>query len=292
MKPMILVVEDKEDILLNLKITLEFNEFNVTTARDGVEALENLSKLEKPPNLILSDIMMPRMNGYDFFEEVSKNPLWNSIPFIFLTAKTSPDEVRFGKMLGVDDYIKKPFKEEDLLASISGKLAKSEKVKSINKKIEEYYSALKLDFIPSIDEKEKKSIILLLVIWDDKVGPELKISYPHQIQLPVPLAKVGFQLFNSVSSIYGQSEIQEAEGILIDIKNIQKQGYIYFNAIPNLEIRGFEQPFMLGVITSQISYFESLKIKEVLQEISIEIKECRQWNIEKYWEQISNLLST
>ena len=128
LKPIVLLVEDNVDLLYNLRITLEFNEYEVLTAKNGLEAIELLQRQKDLPHLIVSDIMMPQMDGYDFFKTVSENPLWSSIPFIFLTALTSSKEIRFGKMLGVDDYILKPFKEDDLLASIAGKIARSQKV--------------------------------------------------------------------------------------------------------------------------------------------------------------------
>ncbi|MHA1839995.1 MAG: response regulator, partial [Candidatus Ranarchaeia archaeon] len=64
MKHLILVVDDNRDILYNLKMLLEFNDYEVATARDGDEALKVLESLPRPPDLILSDIMMPRLNGY------------------------------------------------------------------------------------------------------------------------------------------------------------------------------------------------------------------------------------
>ena len=114
MKPLILVIDDYQDILDNLKMILSLNNFEVITSKNGKEALETLLTLKTLPEVIISDIMMPEMNGYDFFKTVSESPKWNRTPFLFLTARTSPTDVRFGKMLGVDDYLTKPFKKEDL----------------------------------------------------------------------------------------------------------------------------------------------------------------------------------
>ncbi|MFW9972714.1 MAG: PleD family two-component system response regulator, partial [Candidatus Odinarchaeota archaeon] len=135
MKPLILVVDDNKDILLNIRITLEQNNFEVITSSNAQDALNILSKTVKIPDVIVSDIMMPIIDGYDFFRKVSSSLKWSRIPFIFLTAKSSPEDVRFGKILGVDDYITKPFEEEDLLAIIKGKVHRKETIDSINKKI-------------------------------------------------------------------------------------------------------------------------------------------------------------
>ena len=77
MKPLILVVEDNDDILLNIKLTLEFNNFDVITANNGKEGLKVLNDQKKVPEIIISDIMMPEMDGYDFFKSVSDNPIWS-----------------------------------------------------------------------------------------------------------------------------------------------------------------------------------------------------------------------
>ena len=74
MKPIILIVEDNDDILLNIKLTLEFNDYEVITANNGKKGLKVLSEQKKLPEIIVSDIMMPEMDGYDFFQAVSDNP--------------------------------------------------------------------------------------------------------------------------------------------------------------------------------------------------------------------------
>ena len=70
MKPLILVVEDNKDILFSIKLILEENGFQVITAENGEKALKLLNELEAPPEVIISDIMMPKMNGYDFFKAI------------------------------------------------------------------------------------------------------------------------------------------------------------------------------------------------------------------------------
>ena len=123
-KDVILVVEDYEAILFNLRLLLELQDYEVLTAKNGREALEVLNNSIKRPDLIISDILMPEMDGYDLLEKVSNNPKWNMIPFIFLSAKASPDEIRQGKLLGVDDYLTKPIDEELLLSLIKNKIHK------------------------------------------------------------------------------------------------------------------------------------------------------------------------
>ncbi len=117
---LILVVEDDAALLDGLRDMLELAGYGVATARNGVEGLAALE--QSIPDLIVSDINMPRMNGYQFYGAVRAHPEWVSLPFIFLTAKSEKADVRRGKMLGADDYITKPFEEADLLVAVQAKL--------------------------------------------------------------------------------------------------------------------------------------------------------------------------
>ena len=116
----ILVVEDDTALLEGLRDILELSGFAVLTARHGLEGLAVLQS--RVPDLIVSDINMPRMDGYQFYDRVRAQSEWVSVPFIFLTAKSEKLDVRRGKSLGADDYITKPFEEADLLVAVQAKL--------------------------------------------------------------------------------------------------------------------------------------------------------------------------
>jgi len=111
---------------------LQHNECRVLTAENGIDALEKLKGVDELPDLIVSDIMMPKMDGYDFFKTLSESAVYCNIPFIFLTALDSPEDIRLGKMIGADDYLTKPINEDDLLATIAGKILRNKKNKRIN----------------------------------------------------------------------------------------------------------------------------------------------------------------
>ncbi len=119
----ILVVDDQTLLLEGLRLTLEAAGYRVLTASDGVEALSVLES--QPVDLILADIAMPRMNGYQLHECVVQNPQWVTIPFLFLTARALDSDVRYGKALGVDDYLIKPIESDDLVAAVRGKLRRA-----------------------------------------------------------------------------------------------------------------------------------------------------------------------
>ncbi len=292
MKPLILVVDDNIDILFNIKLILEANGFQAITAENGEEALRILSEQKYSPEVIISDIMMPKMDGYQFFKAIFDDVRFNRIPFIFLSAKSSPEEIRFGKMLGVDDYLTKPFNEEDLIAIVGGKLARNKKIHSINRKIEELLLASNLAGKSSITEDEIGSVYLIVVVWDDRIGPELKYYYPKDDKLPISIRDIGTQLFQATVSIYGNADIGQAEGLLLNIENIKMFGYILFDSYKDKTVRAGERQYMIGVIAPKLNYFESFEIKEIFKKISLKLKKKEKWDIKNYWEQVSNVLTT
>ncbi|MBN1680085.1 MAG: response regulator [Anaerolineae bacterium] len=121
-KATILVVEDDMHLMEGIRDILELNGYVVLTATNGVSGLEKLEQQAIPPDLIVSDIMMPRMDGYDFFEAVRSVEDWVTVPFIFLTAKGERDDIHRGKRMGAEDYVVKPFDAEELLVAVSAKL--------------------------------------------------------------------------------------------------------------------------------------------------------------------------
>jgi two-component system response regulator VanR len=125
----ILVVDDQPEILDNLELLLEAEGFQVLTARDGIEALALLQS--HPVDLILADIAMPRMNGYQLHERVRENPQWVAVPFLFLTARALDSDIRYGKELGVDGYLTKPIQPEDLLATVQGRLRRAQQLAQV-----------------------------------------------------------------------------------------------------------------------------------------------------------------
>jgi DNA-binding response OmpR family regulator len=120
-KPRILAVDDEPNILLSLEYILEAEGYEVFTARDGEEALEMTEKIR--PDLILLDVAMPRMDGYEVCRLLRKKEDLAAIKVVMLTAKGQPLEKRKGLELGADEYITKPFGAQDLLDRIREALA-------------------------------------------------------------------------------------------------------------------------------------------------------------------------
>lgn len=118
----ILCIEDEKSVRTSLRDLLENSGYDVVTADNGKDAVKLIHLIT--PDLILCDIMLPGMNGYKILENTLLNKNTRNIPFLFLTAKSKMQDLRLGMNMGADDYIVKPFKAGDLLASISARLHK------------------------------------------------------------------------------------------------------------------------------------------------------------------------
>lgn len=108
----ILVIEDNEEILDNVTELLELGGYQVVQAKNGLQGIA--LAIQKKPDLILCDIMMPEANGHQVFNELKKNTSTANIPFVFLTASAEKKEVELGLGIGANAYIKKPFDPYEL----------------------------------------------------------------------------------------------------------------------------------------------------------------------------------
>ena len=115
MKKTILIVDDEQDILDLLSYNLSKEGYNIVTAYNGSDAL---LKINPNIDLILLDVMMPKINGYEVCESIKKNLTYSQIPIIFLTAKSSTDDEYEGLIRGAEDYIVKPISIKNLLLRI------------------------------------------------------------------------------------------------------------------------------------------------------------------------------
>jgi len=114
----LLIVEDNPNVLELLEVTLRFKGYPVITARNGQEALEKIAR--ERPALVITDILMPRMDGYALAHNLRKNPLTIQIPIIFISATyITPEDKAFALSLGAVRFIEKPIDTEDFLLTIA-----------------------------------------------------------------------------------------------------------------------------------------------------------------------------
>lgn len=128
MNEKILVVDDEAAIVDLIKMELDFEGYQVETAYDGQEAIEKAQSFE--PDLIVLDIMLPKVNGYDVCKTLT--PMMD-VPIILLTAKTDIIDKVLGLELGADDYLTKPFDNRELLARIKAHLRRATKAPAAKK---------------------------------------------------------------------------------------------------------------------------------------------------------------
>jgi len=285
-KPKILVVEDNSDLLFNIELILKSNKYHPLLAKNGKDALKILSQLEDPPDIIISDILMPQLDGYEFFKEVASSPRWNSIPFIFLSAKSSPEDIRLGKLLGADDYITKPFDEKDLLAVISGKIARINRAKLLNSILEDTPDLKKAEKI----SRKEDNLYILIALWDDKYGPKIVNIYPKEKEIEVSLDQLANQLFSASISIYGHEKITKSEDLLLNLTNLKRDAYLLFDSYPDKKERFGEKQYMIAALAPRINFFHSLEIRKIFNKISKSIKEKTNYALAPNWDSINRVL--
>ncbi|RMH69762.1 MAG: hybrid sensor histidine kinase/response regulator [Gemmatimonadetes bacterium] len=124
----ILLIEDEATIRENVATMLEVSGYEAIEADNGLDGWKRIQ--EDPPDLIICDIMMPGMSGYDVLSAVQADPVLAQIPFIFLTAKTDRNHWRRGIEMGADDYLMKPFSGKELIAAIEARFTKVDTFRS------------------------------------------------------------------------------------------------------------------------------------------------------------------
>ncbi len=117
----ILIADDDPIIIKLLQVNLELDGYEVVTAEDGAEAVERAT--ETKPDLIILDIMMPRMDGWTALQELKRQPETAKAPVILLSAKAQQEDIRKGYEAGAAEYFTKPFDPSDLLSAIEQILA-------------------------------------------------------------------------------------------------------------------------------------------------------------------------
>ncbi|MBW4576945.1 MAG: response regulator [Aphanothece sp. CMT-3BRIN-NPC111] len=172
----ILVIEDElsvQEIILDILDAEDFSAIGAENGRRGIE----LAK-EHIPDLIICDIMMPEMDGYEVLTHLRQDPLTATIPFIFLTAKADKADVRQGMNLGADDYLTKPFARSELIGAIASRLEK--------------HAAIAQPYITQLKQAEEKidylqNQIQLIQINNSPVWRKVEgLSVPAAVFCPAP----------------------------------------------------------------------------------------------------------
>ena len=108
-------MDDDESFRYNLEIALSFNGFLIKSCKSSETAFKTLSQSKIIPSIILSDIVMPKSDGFYFLQQIKKNLKWSKIPFVFISAFFSKEIVKKTRQIGADEFLLKPFIIEDLI---------------------------------------------------------------------------------------------------------------------------------------------------------------------------------
>jgi signal transduction histidine kinase len=170
----VLVVDDNPLIVDVLRGLLKAENFQVFTSQNGAEALSVLAN--KKVDVIVCDVMMPKMGGYELHENIRRNADYAHIPFIFLTALDDRSEIRQGKEAGADDYLVKPFDPVELVAVVKGKVARSKNLQNLS---EQRYDSYRRRVIHTLSHEFRTPLVAI------NTGMELLIDQVSQQGEPV-----------------------------------------------------------------------------------------------------------
>lgn len=225
----LLIIDDTRDLLHDVVDTLELEGYDAYGAESGEEGVK-LAKLHKP-DLIVCDIMMPGMDGFDVLKTLRHDSETSTIPFIFMTAKTGRDDRRMGMNLGADDFITKPFAVDELLESITTQLRKR---RDLNHAAEEHVKELRETIVTALPHELRTPLNTIIgfadmlemeanhlkpdqiIAWAQHIGTaadrllHLNENYLYYIRLQLALqSEAGIRSFGDQHTLYPHKVIEE-----------------------------------------------------------------------------------
>ncbi len=205
----ILIIEDEDLIRDSLEDLLSIEGFEVITAENGEKGLHMVS--QRQPDLILCDVMMPILNGYEVLEQIRQDKALSNVPFLFLTSMIDRRSTRKGMTLGADDYLEKPCTKNELLEAIAVRLGKQQ---AIDQHIEEKMKALRTS---------------------------ITLSLPHELQTPLSGIMGLSELMMLQSEELSPSEVYEfADGIQHSAERLYRliQNYLLYSRLIVMRSQG------------------------------------------------------
>jgi CheY-like chemotaxis protein/anti-sigma regulatory factor (Ser/Thr protein kinase) len=226
----ILVIEDERSMRESIVEVLGYEGFETISATNGRTGVQ-LAK-EHTPDLILCDILMPGLNGYDALTELRHDPVTATIPFIFLTSKTEWKDVRQGMQLGADDYLTKPFDIDELLSAIRSRL---EKQAAVSKQLED----LRLNLSMLLPHELRTPLNVIIGASSHLISLGLKqLPEPDKIiEMQAAIYESALRLQRLIENylLYTKLRLMEYEPKKRMVKQWQSNNVVYIeNIIPSL----------------------------------------------------------
>lgn len=207
MKKKILIVDDDPTVIKFLAPLFSKKNYEPIKAQDGKEALQKIDK--EPPDLIISDIMMPLMDGFELYRRLRNDPKTAQIPFIFLSAKDDPIDQLQGLRMGADEYLTKPFDATQLFVTIKNVLVNVDRAKS---------STERVDFSGNLAEINLEDVVQLIEM-NQKTGELIFTTYDDGI--------IGSVFFRNGRLVNAVTRSLEGEEAFFDLTT-HKEGYVKF----------------------------------------------------------------
>ncbi|NLR92707.1 MULTISPECIES: response regulator transcription factor [Flammeovirga] len=221
----VLVIDDEKNLLESIVDLLEINDFKVLSAESGPDALEIIK--QQIPDIILCDVMMPAMNGYLFLKELRKNPLAVGVPFIFLSAKSDRHDIRKGMNLMADDYITKPFTQQELLQSIRARIDRIEVLKTeimmFMKSIHHNLSNSNIDYNEIPETKRELDTLKALLQSQNKAIEKYCYLNSHKVRGPLCRIMGLIELFNSSDEMLSKEIVNHLKSSAEDLDKITRE---------------------------------------------------------------------
>ncbi|MBL8155611.1 MAG: response regulator [Anaerolineae bacterium] len=199
----ILVIEDEVSLLEEVLEWLHFEGYDAMGAVNGHEGVS--LALRQPPDLVVSDVMMPEMDGYRVLIEMRSHVETQLVPFIFMTARVSRGDVRYGMDLGADDYVTKPFSREELLSAIHSRLARRETVKDY---VDSRMEGLRRNLIHTLPHELRTPLVAILG-YGDLLSTDAESFSPSKVaEMGAMIYKSGKRLHELIENylLYAQIE--------------------------------------------------------------------------------------
>lgn len=204
----ILIIEDETNLRENIRLLLQLEGYETVGAANGVEGVEVAR--EVLPDFIVCDVMMPKLDGYGVLMELQREPATATIPFLFLTARAEHADRRQGMELGADDYLTKPFDNDDLLAAIQSRIKKRE---IITKQQEQQYQELQ-QAITTTFPHELRTPLTAILGYASFLAEGVETFSTEQLQMfGEGILKAGNRLHRLVENyiLYAQLEFTQQE---------------------------------------------------------------------------------
>lgn len=215
----ILIIEDNEVMRYNLLELLEAEEFEAIGAENGKMGVE--LALKDPPDMILCDVMMPELDGYDVLQSLRSHPQTATIPFIFMTAKADRVDIRQGMELGADDYLTKPYTPDEVLKAIGTQLKKQEAIdSSAQSKLEE----LRNNIVHSLPHELRTPLNGILGFSELIIYKCDQLNLPEIRDMAEGIRRSGERLNRLIQNFLLYAELELIASNPEEVKSLRSQG--------------------------------------------------------------------